>query len=285
MARAHRQDPGDGRLRHGAGVDGSRIGVFDSGVGGLTVLAALRRRLPAAQLLYAADSAHAPYGERSADYVLARSRALTRFLLEQGAQAVVVACNTATALAIDALRREWPAVPFVGIEPALKPALVDTASVAVMATPATLASARFRALLAAHGGARAPRLQPCPGLADAIETAGANAPRTRELVAELCAPLRGCTRIVLGCTHYPLVADAIRATLGEVELLDPADAVAAQTARVTAALATPAPGPALRCWSNGDVRRLQRVARDCALGDVVVEPLRTTPDPAPSAAH
>ncbi len=264
---------------------GARIGVFDSGVGGLTVLAALRRRLPAAQLLYVADSAHAPYGERSADYVLARSRALTRFLLDQGAQAVVVACNTATALAIDALRRDWPALPFVGIEPALKPALADAASVAVMATPATLASARFRALLAAHGGAHAPRLQPCPGLADAIETDGAQAPRTRERVAELCAPLRGCTRIVLGCTHYPLVADAIRATLGAVELLDPADAVAAQTLRVTSCLAPAAPGAALRFWSNGDASRLQRVARDCGLGAVAVEPLPAAPQPAPDAAR
>ena len=264
---------------------GARIGVFDSGVGGLTVLAALRRRLPTAQLLYVADSAHAPYGERSADYVLARSRALTRFLLDQGAQAIVVACNTATALAIDTLRRDWPALPFVGIEPALKPALADAASVAVMATPATLASARFRALLAAHGGAHAPRLQPCPGLADAIETDGAQAPRTRERVAELCAPLRGCTRIVLGCTHYPLVAEAIRATLGAVELLDPADAVAAQTLRVTSALPPAAPGAALRFWSNGDASRLQRVAFDCGLGAVAVEPLPAAPQPLPGAAR
>ncbi len=254
-------------------MSGARIGVFDSGVGGLTVLAALRRRLPTAQLLYVADSAHAPYGERSNDYVLARSRALTRFLLAEGAQAVVVACNTATALAIETLRRDWPDVPFVGIEPAVKPALADSASVAVLATPATLASARFGALLAAHGGARAPRLQPCPGLADAIEREGAHAPRTRELVAELCTPLRGCTRIVLGCTHYPLVADAIRAALGAVELLDPADAVAEQTARVTSVLGAAAPGPALRCWSSGDMRRLQRVAHDCGLGDVAAEPL------------
>ncbi len=254
--------------------DAVRIGVFDSGVGGLTVLAALRRRLPAAQLLYAADSAHAPYGERDAAYVLARSRALTRFLLARGAQAVVVACNTATALAIEQLRDDWPQVPFVGIEPALKPALADDAEVGVLATPATLRSARFRALLAAHGAGRRPRLQPCPGLAEAIETVGAQAPRTVELVAQLCAPLRGCRRVVLGCTHYPLVADAIRAALGPVDLVDPAQAVAAQTARVVAVLPpSQANVPLLQCWSNGDAARLQRVALDCGLAATEVEAL------------
>jgi glutamate racemase len=250
---------------------GRRVGVFDSGVGGLTVLAALRRRLPAAQLLYVADSAFAPYGERDAAYVRARSMALSAFLLEQGAQAVVVACNTATALAIAELRRHWPQVPFIGIEPAVKPALAAAhgAPVGVLATPATLASAKFRKLLDTHGGGAPLLLQPCPGLAEAIETQGPDAPRTARLVERFCAPLReaGCATIVLGCTHYPLVATALRAALGNVELVDPADAVAAQTARILSTLpASAAPGPALQAWSNGDLGALQRVALACGLG-------------------
>ena len=129
---------------------GPRIGVFDSGVGGLSVLRALHRYLPRATLLYAADSGHAPYGERDAAYVIARSRAMTAHLLSQGAQLLVVACNTATAAAIDTLRADHPALPIVGVEPGIKPAIALTRNrrVGVMATHATLASERFRRLVA-----------------------------------------------------------------------------------------------------------------------------------------
>lgn len=294
MAGAHRQDPG----RHGLTVKppspfcspapAPRIGVFDSGLGGLTVLAALRRRLPRAQLLYAADSAYAPYGERDAGYVLRRSQVLTRFLLAQGAQLIVVACNTATALAIAELRRQWPDVPFVGIEPAIKPALAarDQAGgpVGVLATPGTLGSDKFRTLLARHGSDAAVLLQPCPGLAEAIETLGPQAPRTLTLLRDFLSPLQqaGCTRVVLGCTHYPLLADAIRAVFGHaaVRLLDPSDAVAEQAARLAQALpAAPADAPLLQAWSNGDAERLQRVAEDCGLR---FDGVLALPEPAPA---
>ncbi len=265
------------------------IGVFDSGVGGLTVLAALRRRLPTARLLYAADSAYAPYGERDAAYVLRRSRVLTRFLLAQGARVIVVACNTATALAIAELRREWPEIPFVGIEPAIKPALAARAAgdgpVGVLATPATLGSDRFRTLLRQHAGDSAVLLQPCPGLAEAIETRGPHAPGTLDLLRACCAPLKaaGCTRVVLGCTHYPLLSDAIRDLFDHapLQLLDPADAVAAQAARVAQGLPLPADAGALCAWTNGDATRLQRVAEACGLRLDCVLPL---PEPAAAAA-
>ncbi len=265
------------------------IGVFDSGLGGLTVLGALRRRLPAARLLYAADSAYAPYGERDAAYVQQRSLLLASFLHAQGAQLLVVACNTATALAIAELRARWPALPFVGIEPAIKPALAarrdGEGPVGVLATPATLGSDRFRALLRQQGDDPAVLLQPCPGLAEAVEALGPQHPRTLNLVHTYCAPLRraGCTRVVLGCTHYPLLAQAIRDALGGagVELLDPADAVAAQAQRLAQGLAPPGaedprdtqPQGALQAWSNGDPQLLRRVAAACGIALEEVAPL------------
>ena len=267
------------------------------------MLAALRRRLPHARLLYAADSAYAPYGERDAEYVLRRSRTLTRFLLSQGARLIVVACNTATALAIAELRREWPELPFVGIEPAIKPALAARSTgdgpVGVLATPATLGSDKFRTLLQRHAGDAAVLLQPCPGLAEAIEIHGPQAPQTLRLLHELLLPLQraGCTRIVLGCTHYPLLATAIRDAWGaiDVQLLDPADAVAAQAARVaqglpglredlSGSLPQPRQGPRselLQAWTNGDPTRLQRVATACGLD---IGPVGALAEPAATPA-
>ena len=270
------------------GAEVRRIGVFDSGVGGLSVLAALRRRLPQAHFTYAADSAFAPYGERDASYVLERSRWLSGFLLAQGCELIVVACNTATALAIAALRQQWPAVSFVGIEPAIKPALAlaQGRPVGVLATPGTLASPKFRALLHAHAGDANLLLQPCPGLAEAIEHRGPEAAETLALVQRFCAPLRaaGCATVVLGCTHYPLVAPALRAALGglpdAITLLDPADAVAAQAARIASKLPTigeisDAPGQ-LHFWTNGEPATLRRIAQACGLEADTIRLLPTT---------
>ncbi len=263
----------------------SRIGVFDSGVGGLTVLAALRLQLPGSTLLYAADSAYAPYGERDAAYVQERSLALTRFLLSQGAQAIVVACNTATALAIAELRRVWPQVPFIGIEPAIKPALAmaNGRPVGVLATPATLSSPRFQALLQAHANRAEVLVQPCPGLAEAIETRGPDSVETVTLVRRFCAPLReaDCATVVLGCTHYPLIApalhDALDAPARPVDLVDPAHAVAAQTERILGTLpptnGAPAHEGTLQAWTNGNSVALERVAKACGLNDLGVYPI------------
>ncbi len=249
------------------------IGVFDSGVGGLTVLRALHAQLPGVPLIYVADSAHAPYGDQPDAFILERSRQISRFLIDAGARLIVVACNTATAAAIAALRAEF-AVPFVGIEPGIKPALARSQNqrIGVMATPSTLRSAKFRALLNAHAAQAAPVLQPCPGLADAVERGDLQAPDLQELVRQSCAPLRAahCDTVVLGCTHYPLIAAHIQAELGpQVHLLDTAEPVARQAARLwthgtQSATAIP------QLYTNGEIAVLRRVATLCGLENAPV---------------
>ena len=247
-----------------------KIGVFDSGVGGLTVLRALRAQLPQASLIYVADSAHAPYGDRPDDFLQHRARQITRFLIGKGARLIVVACNTATAAAIAALRAEFD-LPFVGIEPGIKPALArsDARRVGVLATPSTLRSAKFRTLLHTHAAAAEPVLQPCPGLADAVERGDLQAPHVQQLIRQFCAPLRtaGCDTVVLGCTHYPLLAEQIQAELGsQVRLLDTAEPVARQAARLWQQ--TSAQTPELpQLYTNGDSAVLRRMADLCGLQD------------------
>lgn len=242
-----------------------RIGVFDSGVGGLSVLRALHRHLPRATLLYAADSGHAPYGERDPAFVLARSRALAAHLLEQGAQLLVVACNTATAAAIDTLRVEHPQWPLVGVEPGLKPAIALTRNrrIGVMATQATLASERFRRLVATHADGVSLHLQACSGLARAIESGAPDGDDVASLVAQHAAPLKaaGVDTVVLGCTHYPFAATRIAAELGpDVMLVDTADAVARRALRLATVLPAGGKPERARLWTSGDPEHLRMVA-------------------------
>ena len=170
------------------------IGVFDSGVGGLSVLRSLHAQLPHAPLLYVADSAHAPYGERSDDYVLDRSRRIMDHLLAEGAIGLVIACNTATAIAVAQLREANDGFPIVGVEPGLKPAVTMTRNgrVGVMATPATIASAKFRALVQAQGAGVTIVAQPCPGLARLIEEGDLRSARLREAIVQHTEACRGC---------------------------------------------------------------------------------------------
>jgi glutamate racemase len=188
--------------------------------------------MPEQDYIYLADSAYAPYGERDADYVLGRSRACLQALLDDGCCLIVVACNTATALAGQALREAYPKLPIVGIEPAIKPAAAQTQNghVGVLATQGTLASQKFLVLLesvkAAHPKIQIHTFAP-DGLALAIETQ--DAVQIEALSATACKALldAGCDTVVLGCTHYPLIADQLQAKLGKtVKLIDPADAVA-----------------------------------------------------------
>ena len=211
------------------------IGVFDSGVGGLSVFRRIRADLPHESLLYVADSGHAPYGNKPAEFVTRRALVITEFLLEQGVKAVVVACNTATAAAIARLRARFN-IPIVGIEPALKPAVAETRSgvVGILATGNTVRSDKFAALLDQHGHRARVMAQPCPGLADCVEHGELSGPRAHALLERYLEPLlaAGADTLVLGCTHYPFLAPLIQRLAGpEVVILDPSPAVARQLRR------------------------------------------------------
>ena len=211
------------------------VGVFDSGVGGLSVFQRIRADLPHEQLLYVADSGHAPYGNKPDELIIQRSFAITEFLLEQGAKAVVAACNTATATAIAQLRAHFD-IPIIGIEPAVKPAVAMTRSgaVGILATGNTVRSDKFAHLLDQHGHRARVLVQPCPGLADCVEQGELSGPRPRALLERYLTPLLSANvdTLVLGCTHYPFLIPLIQQLTGpEVTILDPSPAVARQLRR------------------------------------------------------
>ena len=243
----------------------SAIGVFDSGVGGLSVLGHVRALLPHLPLLYVADSGHVPYGDKTPDYIRERSLALAEFLAARGAAAVVIACNTATAAAAAALRARFD-IPVVGMEPAVKPAVAATRSgvVGVLATVGTLESARFAALLEQYAGEVEIVTQACPGLVERVEAGDLDSPVTRGLVERYTQPLleRGADTIVLGCTHYPFLKPLIGAVVGSgIALIDTGEAVARQVVRrLPAELAhATSDTPADRFWSTGDARSAQPI--------------------------
>jgi glutamate racemase len=211
------------------------IGVFDSGVGGLSVLREIRRELPNENLIYVADSGYAPYGDRPEGYVRGRAVAIMEFLRRQGAKAVVVACNTATGIAVDALRARYD-VPIVAIEPAVKPATAQTRSriVGVLATRQTLAGQKFARLVRTHAGDVEVLTQACPGLVERVEAAELTSQSTRSLVEQYLRPLldKGADTIVLGCTHYPFLEGLIREVAGPaVTVIDSAVPVARELHR------------------------------------------------------
>ena len=214
----------------------ARVGIFDSGVGGLSVAREIRRSLPGEDLLYVADTAYCPYGDRPDDEVRARALAVGRHLEAEGARVVVVACNTATGAALEALR-EVLTVPVIGLEPAVKTGVARTRNqkVGVLATSGTLRSERFARLVRAHANGTAVVAQACPGLADLIEQGHLDDDALRARVAQLTAPLAaaGVDIVVLGCTHYTFVADAIGDALGRaVAIVDSAPAIARRLAQV-----------------------------------------------------
>lgn len=221
------------------------IGIFDSGIGGLSVLRHIRDAMPSENLLYFADSAHAPYGDKTEQAILERSLSIAEFLLEQNAKAIVVACNTATAAAIKAIRSAYPTLAVVGIEPGLKPAALQTTTkkIGVLATKGTLSSASFNMLSQKISAATGVQftLQACVGLADQIEKGELDTETTDSMIFRYVAPLieQNVDTLVLGCTHYPFVRPMIekivkRLTSTQVALIDTSDAVTKQLIRILA---------------------------------------------------
>jgi len=243
----------------------SPIGVFDSGVGGLSVLRAIRSSLPGEKVIYAADQGHVPYGPRSLAEVRAFSAEITRFLLARGAKLIVVACNTASAAALHFLRGEFPDVAFVGMEPAVKPAAETTRSgvVGVLATPATFQGELYASVVERFAQGVVLLQDTCPGLVAQIEQGALDGPETRRILEQALAPMlaRGADTLVMGCTHYPFVIPLIQAIAGPgVRVIDPAPAIARQVERVLTArgLLNPAPGPVpVEFFTSGDPDGLQ----------------------------
>lgn len=215
----------------------SAIGVFDSGVGGLSVLRELRCLLPGEDLLYFADQANVPYGRRPLRQVRAFSEEITRFLLARGAKIVVVACNTASGAALHHLRAAFPQVPFVGMEPAVKPAAQRSRAraIGVIATPGTLEGELYRRVVQRFARDVRVVTHTCPGFVEEIEAGRVEGPALRSLAACYLEPLlaEGIDALVLGCTHYPFARKVIEEVAGPgVEVIDPAPAVARQVQRV-----------------------------------------------------
>lgn len=213
------------------------IGIFDSGVGGLSVLRAIRQQLPEAAVLYVGDTAHIPYGPRPLQEIRAFSQAITQFLLARGAEVIVVACNTASAAALKHLRAVFPAVPFVGMEPAVKPAAEQTQTgvVGVLATPATFQGELFNSVVERFAQGVRVLPQVCPGLVQQIEAGELDTPQTEALLRGWVEPLlaENMDALVLGCTHYPFVIPLLEKICGPgVRVIDPAPAVARQVERV-----------------------------------------------------
>lgn len=242
------------------------VGVFDSGVGGISVLKHIHETLPAEDLLYCADSRFAPYGNKSPEVIRERAFLLADFLIEQGAKALVVACNTATASAVAALR-ERCSLPVIGMEPAVKPAVKATRSgvIGVLATSGTLKSAQFAALLENYGQNIRVATQACHGLVECVERGELESPVTEALIRSYVQPLlqAGADSIVLGCTHYPfvrpliakVVADMLAGVDQPVTLIDTGEAVARQLARRLAesGLENPSGGKGkVAFWSNSE---------------------------------
>jgi glutamate racemase len=241
------------------------VGVFDSGVGGLSVLRAMRQQLTNESVIYFGDQGHVPYGPRPLDEVREFSKAITRFLLGMGAKLIVVACNTASAAALHSLRQAFPDVSFVGMEPAVKPAAENTRTgvVGVLATPATFQGALYASVVERFAGNVTLLQNPCPGLVQQIERGELDSNETRTILESALLPMldRGIDTIVLGCTHYPFVIPLIQEIVGsDVRVIDPAPAVARQVSRLLDSPGGRAVSPisgALRFFTSGNANRFE----------------------------
>lgn len=235
------------------------VGIFDSGIGGLTVTATIMQALPTERLLYFGDGAHVPYGPRSLAEVRGFSFGITEALLAKGAKVIVIACNTASAAALRALREAYPDVAFVGMEPAVKPAVEHTRTgvVGVIATVATFQSELYATIVERFAHGVEVLHQPCPGLVKQIEAGEFDTPTTETMLRGWLEPLLECNidALVLGCTHYPIVRPLIERIVGPgVRVIDPAPAIARQLQRVLHRDGIEAPNDQrgdLTCYTSG----------------------------------
>ncbi|MBR8317182.1 glutamate racemase [Burkholderia dolosa] len=264
------------------------IGIFDSGLGGLSVLRAVRAHLPGESFIYVADARYVPYGERDDAFITERTIAIGEWLVGQRAKALVIACNTATAQSI-AAARERLAIPVVGVEPGIKPAVQQSASgvAGVLATQSTLRSARFQALLERHGAGCRFICQPGHGLVQAIERGDTGSPALRALLADYLHRMldEGADTVVLGCTHYPFLIATIRDIVGDrLSIVDTSDAIARQLVRVLDQHDLRAPDDTRaappRFCSTGEGRQLQALASTLLALDAPVESILV---PSPNA--
>ena len=243
----------------------SPIGIFDSGVGGISVLRAIREQMPEESVIYFGDQGHIPYGPRPMGQIRDFSETITRFLLKQGAKIIVVACNTASAAALKYLREKFPDVQFVGMEPAVKPAAehTQTGKVGVLATPTTFQGGLYASVVERFANGVELFQNTCNGLVQQIERGNLYSPETRRILEDALLPMleKNIDTVVLGCTHYPFVIPLIQRIVGEnVRVIDPAPAVAKQTARLLEASGMRSKSGSrgeLRFYTSGDSEELQ----------------------------
>jgi glutamate racemase len=255
------------------------IGIFDSGLGGLSVWSEIVSQLPQEATIYLADQAHVPYGSRSLNEVCRFAEEITRYLLAQGAKIIVIASNTTSAAALYHLRDLFPDVPFVGMEPALKPAVERTRTgvVGVIATPVTFEGELFANLVERYTNGVSVLSQACPGLVDAVESGALDTPETAALLARYLAPMieADVDQLVLGCTHYPFLRPIIEQLIGPgISVIDPAPSIARQVAQVLA-LQEPelASQPGFGACENGEDHHIFYTSGDVALFTDMIERL------------
>lgn len=257
----------------------NKIGIFDSGLGGVSVLRSVLDLLPDKDILFIADQAHVPYGRRPLEEVQAFSFEITRWLLNQGCNEIIVACNTASAAALHELRKAFPEVPFVGMEPAVKPAAEQTHTgvVGVIATPATFQGALYASVVERFASTVTVLEDTCPGLVEEIEAGNFRGAETRRILEKALLPMleKGIDTIVLGCTHFPLVIPLIQEIAGpNVRVIDPAPAIARQAVRVMPASDTlPENHRMITAYTTGQVAQLQTLVSHLLSEDITYHTL------------
>ncbi len=262
------------------GNNSNKIGIFDSGVGGISVLNPIRQQYQNIPIIYVADQSHVPYGPRNVDEIRSFSEGISRFLISRNSTLIVIACNTASAAALKYLRQKFPEIPFVGMEPAVKPAAENTISgiVGVLATPATLQGALYSSVVQRFAAGVTVLQDTCPGLVSCIERGELSSPETEAILSRALLPMleKGIDTVVLGCTHYPFVIPLIRKIAGpEIRIIDPAPAIAKQVGRLInyETVSEPGSDPKLEYFTTGNSAEMKQLLPKLIGSDGVVQEL------------